>query len=469
MGDDHLERTDRLDRRAKAVTERALRDHAIEERDRVTSQAANLLSAAGGKPTSETRTRIAALLAEGDQWEARAADLLERSQRRSRSALIVREPLVYAPQSSHSWILDHSLARDGNGEAQARLERHTKEIRVEMRAREASAERRSRGDAIPTDAVFERRATPPDAISAFSPPLWLIDQGVLAVRPERVIADLIQGPFPLDRGVSSIRLPRFITGTQTAATRPKAAGDLHDFTDEWTGSPVVPIQGLSDIPLQMIQGLPLRGANLDLRLWADMLNDYDFQLERMILSGTGTLESFTGINNVEGIESVTYNSGSPTAMGAYPFLGQAFGAVSDNRKIRPEAWLMRGGRWAWWTTSEDEQKRPLGVPDAHNPAPTTPDGVPDPIGALLGLPVFTSESISATQGEAANQDNQLALRPLDMLLWESDPVMTVSEEPLSGTMEARLTLRRSAAFIAGRYPSGICTVGGTGFVVPTNE
>jgi len=113
------------------------------------------------------------------------------------------------------------------------------------------------------------------------------------------------------------------------------------------------------------------------------------------------------------------------------------------------------------------------VPDAHNLPPQTPDGVPDPVGGLLGLPVFTSESISTTLGgaspESGTQDQMFALRPRDMYLWESDPVLQAFDQPLSGTMEARLTLRKSAAFIGGRYPSGICTVGGTGFVVPTNE
>jgi hypothetical protein len=466
MGDDDLTQ------RSQGLGERSLRAYALEQRDSAMAEAAELLRGAKGKPDGASRTRINDLFVRADQWASRVSELDERSARRGETARVVREPLTYDCRANpgNSWIRDHVLASKGDGPAGERLERHANEMRVEMRARAAKprAERRSRGDLIPADAVFERRAVAPEAISSFTPPLWLIDHAVLAVRPERVIGDLVPS-FPLDRGVSSINLPRFVQGTQTAATRPKVAGAGRDFTDDVASSPVVPIAGLSDFPLAMIEGQSFTGADLDQRLWADMLNDYDLQLERMILDGKGTLESFLGINNIAGTESITYTSVTPKAINAYPLLGQAFGTVSDNRKIRPECWVIRGGRWAWWATSEDEQGRPLGVDDAHNPPPTTPEGVPDPIGGLLGLPVFTSEAISSTLGAGENQDQMLALRPRDMLLFESEPVLNAFEQPLSGTMEVRLSLRKSAAFIGGRYPSGICSVGGTGFVVPTNE
>lgn len=458
--------------------ETRVRDYARDRRDRATRSAGELLerARAAGRPLGADAAKFEQLLASSDEWDARMAAYDARSRARVESASVVREPLTYDRHSNpqNSWIADHFNApRDGD--ARERLERHAREMTVEMRARATrSTERRHRGDAIEPDATFEYRAPnlTPGQGAEFAPPLWLIDLTATFPRPERVIADLVPS-FLLPAGVSSVNVPVITTGSTAQPSVPNAPVASVDLTAAATSSRVMMIPAFSDASLQLLEQSGMAGAALDVVVWRDLLAAYDAQLEYQLTSGPGSQagasSQLLGIANVPGAGNVTYTSGAPTATAAYPVLGQAFGTVSNARKVRPECWIMRGGRWVFFATGEDSAGRPLGVPDAHNPPPTTPDGDPDPIGTLVGLPVYTTESISSTLGTPGNQDEIIAFRPSDLLLWESAPRLNIDRESLSGSMSARISLNASAAFIAGRLPTGICTVTGTGMTVQTNE
>lgn len=457
-----------------------VRDYAREQRDRHVRAAGELLeqSRAAGKPVETAK--LESFVSQSEQWEARMLAIDARNRTRSETASVVREPLTYDRRSNphNSWIVDHYNAHRDAG-ARERLARHGREMAVELRARAGrSTERRHRGDVIESDATFEYRAPnlTPGQGAAFMPPLWLVDLTATFPRPERVIADLVPS-FLLPDGVSSVNVPVITTGSVAQPQTPNSAVASVDLADSATSSRVMMIPAFCDASLQLVEQSGMGGAALDVVVWRDLLAAYDAQLEYQLTSGPGNTgtggfvadSQLLGVGNIPGAGNVTYTSGSPTATGAYPLLGQAFGTVSNARKVRPECWLMRGGRWVFFVTGEDADGRPLGVPDAHNPPPTTPDGVPDPIGALVGLPVFTSESISATLGPAGNQDEIIALRPSDCLLWESQPRLDVDRATLSGSLGARISMRASAAFLGGRLPTGICTMTGTGMTVQTNE
>lgn len=463
--------------------EARLRDYARERRDQATRSATELLERARvtGRPLGDDARRFGELLASSDEWDARMAAYDARSRARTEMANVVREPLTYDLRANpqNSWIADHRNALRNDQAAKDRLERHAREMTIEMRARSGrSSERRKRGDLTQPRASFEYRAPNLGAGQGaeFMPPLWLVDLTATFPRPQRTIADLAPS-FPLPSGVSSISIPIIATGSVEQPQAPTSSVASADLASSGTTSHVMLIPGYCDVSLQLLEQSGTAGAALDVVVWRDLLAAYDAQLEYQITSGPGTTAVGTfvadaqllGIANVPGAGNVTYTSGSPTAIGAYPFLGQAFGTVSNARKVRPECWIMRGGRWVFFVTGEDAEGRPLGVPDAHNPAPTTPDGVPDPVGALVGLPVFTSEAISSTLGPAGNQDEIIAMRPSDCLLWEGEPRLGLFDETLSGSLGARISMWASAAFIGGRLPTGICTLTGTGMTVQTNE
>jgi HK97 family phage major capsid protein len=449
-------------------------EHARNKRDSFVERAASLLNTA---ETAQRKVRpdeeavIDSALREAEVWAGRYSDHDARAESQRSRMRVVREPLTYRSASEggeFSFFRDAWQVRMGDTAAGARLERHQREADVEMRAMRSKreGEQRERGDSIGVE--YETRATPSRTIGQggnFSPPIYLVSMFAEAPRPDRVLADLVTG-LTLPKGVQSVNIPRIVTGTEEATVADDSAVVDHDFTDVLASSEVVTIPGNADVPLQLLEQSGPGMAHLDQVLFTDLTSAYDSALESQLTNGTGTGKELLGILNVEGRNAISYTSGSPTGVGIFKPLGETFGSISNARKLRAEAWLMRGGRWSWLSTSEDEQKRPL-APPIDVQSPTAPYG---PVGTLLGnTAVHLSESLPSTLGAGGNQDVIIATRPSDMFLWESEPYMSVFSQVLSGTMEARIQLRGYAAFIPHRYPQSIAVLGGTGLVVQTNE
>jgi Phage capsid family len=447
-----------------------LADRARVDRDRVIGDVTAVLDRA----TTEKRELRPAELAAVDALTETAAKHEQRREmfaamadsRNSRIS-VRREPLTYSPEGKHSYFGD--LVRDKlepTPQGTERLARHAAEMRIEV---PKLAERQRRDH---PDAELEYRTNPsrtPGQGGYFSPPLWIIELLATAPRPQRVLAGLAT-TFTLPRNVSSVNLPRLTTGTAVGVAVDGGPGVSQDFVDAGCSSEAVMLAGHSDVSLQLLEQSP-PGASLDFAVGLDLAAAYDAQLETQLTVGTGGAGSgaqLSGLLNlVPSANNIAYTDASPTATELYPSLGLAFAAVSNTRKIRPEVWIMRGGRFAWLSASEDNSLRPLETPMAaqayiRNPA------TPTPIGGLLGLPIFTSEAIPVTlPGVTGTQDTIIGCRPSDLLLWESTPTVEVfTEAPLAGTLGARIRLRGTAAAIFGRYPSGISQISGTGMVVP---
>lgn len=316
---------------------------------------------------------------------------------------------------------------------------------------------------------FEHRANPsrtPGARGNFDPPSWLIEDYAMRRRPERVLADLAR-QYPLPVGVQSVNVPILSTGTNAQAEPDLQADTDQDIIDTATTSPVVTISGQSDASMQLLEQSP-RNAAFDALMFADLANAADADLEQMMTAGTGTGGQFTGIANISGVTTVTYTSGSPTAGAFYTATAQAGAQLADARSLRPDAYVMRFGRWAWLAAQEDDQHRPFVPPtDRFITVGNGPTG-PTPIGSIVGVPVVTSEALPTTLGTAANQDIVYAVRSSDFLLFEGEPNLRVHTEVLSGTLSCRIQLHKYCAAILGRYPSSIAQVTGSGMAYPSS-
>jgi hypothetical protein len=196
----------------------------------------------------------------------------------------------------------------------------------------------------------------------------------------------------------------------------------------------------------------------------------DADLETQLISGTGTGPQLLGVTNVSGVNTVTFTSGSPTGALLYPFLGQAFAQVSNKRYAAPQCWLMRGSRWAWIKTSEGIDGLPFDIASPTYLGST--DDTPDPIGGIVGVPVFLDEALPANLSgnpgsftTGGQEDCVIGLRPSDLVLLEGEPQTMVAREPLSGSMGARIETHTYAAAITNRKPASIAVVGGTGLAV----
>lgn len=354
------------------------------------------------------------------------------------------EPLTYDRHAPHSYFRDLVMAelRD-NGQARARLQRHA----VEM-------ERRVNPNRVQGQGGY------------FTPPAWLIEQFATQRRAQRVLADLVP-TFPLPLGVSSVNLPRFTTGGVEQTVNDTQADPSADDVDAAAQSSIVTISGMGDVALQLLEQSP-PGAHFDWVTFKDLGEAYDAQLEAQLISGTGSSvqpnQQFYGITNVASTVGVSASSGASLLTGMYTFLGQMASRIGNNRSAPPEAWLMTTSRWAWIASSEDNSNRPIVTPDVHPPEDGDGDG-PTAVSTLFGWPVYVDDAIPTTLGAAGNQDEIIACKPSDLVLFEGEPHTMVALEVLSGTLQARIQLRRSAAFIAGRYPQGISVLTGTGMVV----
>ncbi len=289
-------------------------------------------------------------------------------------------------------------------------------------------------------------------------PEWLNQYFATAVRPTRVLANLVAARFPLPGGVTSVSVPIIGTAPVVQPVLPGAPVPAGDITDSAGSSAVATMVGSADVSLQALEQSPA-GAHLDWALFSDMAEAADADLENQLLYGLGSSsQQLVGLTTIVPTgNQVTYTSGSPTGQALFPYLGQVASRIGDARDRPMEAWLMRSARLAWLFTQADQQGRPLETPDPGTPG----------TGSICGKPIFEDDAILATQGAGNNQDTIVGVRPSDLLLFEGEPQTAVMREPGSGSLSARVQMHVNVAAITNRYPSGIGIIEGTGLVVQT--
>lgn len=372
------------------------------------------------------------------------------------------EPLTYRRDAQQSYFRDRFMAEiQGDEAAKSRLERHAKEMDVEIpKLQKRMAE---------TDVEYRINPNRIDGTGGFfSPPIWMNQYFATAPRPKRVLAGMIPN-FDLPAKASEVKLPRLTTGTKTDVDVDGSVVEDTDFIDAASESWVMTVSGDSDVSIQLLEQSP-PGAHLDYAIMKDLSESYDGQLENYLFTGTGKAnQQITGILNLAtgatGVHKVSYTGSHGYEL--FTALGEAAAELGDNRELPPEAWLMRTARWAYLGSSVDEEKLPLAVPghQAIVPVPYTFDADrPAVAPPILGWPTYLSDAIPANLGSGANQDVIVCCRPTDSMLFESDQRTSVFTEVLSGTLQARFQLSRYAAALF-RYPMGFSVVEGSGMVV----
>lgn len=318
----------------------------------------------------------------------------------------------------------------------------------------------------------ETRAGLTTAIGAggtFTPPMYLLDQFVALPRPGRVLADLVQ-KMDLPRGPMTIEIPKITAGTGVASQSTQNTVVLEqDLTDAYVSATVNTIAGQQTVSLQLIEQSAIP---FDEIIFADLQRALDQQVELQVLQGTGTSGQMPGVFGTSGITTVTYTDASPTAVKAWPFIGQAKAAVFNSIFRPADAILMTPDRWAWYETAVDSNGRPLVLP--------TDQGVfaamghvagqmfngKRPAGTMMGLPVFIAPQIPTNLGTGTNQDAILIMSTEDSILWEAAPVARALPQTLGNELAVLIQLYEYAAFMPSRLPGSIAVVEGTGLVYP---
>jgi hypothetical protein len=97
-------------------------------------------------------------------------------------------------------------------------------------------------------------------------------------------------------------------------------------------------------------------------------------------------------------------------------------------------------------------------------------GAQEFVGTIAGgLPVLVDPNMPTNQGTSTNEDRVFVARVEDFALWEEGGGVprVFNFEQTAGPGVIRLAVYGVSAFTAGRYPSGISQMLGTGLVAPS--
>jgi len=336
------------------------------------------------------------------------------------------EPLIYERTSPHSFFADKANAElRGDQSARARLIEHQAQVDVEMRTTTSVAG--SGGD--------------------FDAPIHLQELFRTSTRANRPLADLCK-PIPLPRGFNKVTVPRLMSTTiASTETNIQVDGGTLNETDPTTATMsanVCTIAGTITASQQLIDQAPQPGA--DLIIATELKRDYDARLELQLLSGTGTSGQLRGLSS---LTLPTGNSiaapGTVSLSTIWTAIGQAAAGIGNNRGKAPEAVLMAGRRYFFMAATVDPTQAWTPDSGGYWTNPDVPhDYEGNLYGPLLGIPTYIDGAIPA----GATADAIWVVRPSDMYLWESEPLVQVAvDSSPNGSLGVRINFHAYVAFI----------------------
>ncbi len=221
----------------------------------------------------------------------------------------------------------------------------------------------------------------------------------------------------LPPGVSSVNLPRVLTGTTTAIqTTQNTALSQTDMTTAAVSSSIVTIGGKQVVSQQL---LDQSGIPFDRVILGDLTADYARQLDTQVLTGSGTAGQLRGYLTATSTNNQTWTQATPTAGLFYSQLAKLQGAINANRYASPDTVVMHPRRWAWLASFADSTGRPLVVPSSGgfnsmaNPGANAAQGF---VGTVLGMEVYTDPNVPTNLGAGTNQDVVLVFLRDDLWL-----------------------------------------------------
>lgn len=293
----------------------------------------------------------------------------------------------------------------------------------------------------------------------FAPPLWLVEDFVELARPGRVTADVVQNDV-LPSGISSINLPKVVTGTTTATqtTQNTAVSDTALTTGAVSGS-VNTIAGKQIISMQLLQQ---SGIPFDRVVLSDLSRAYAVSLDAQVISA---------ISGLSGANAIAVTATTATgAASTYSGVANGIQQVQTKRYLPPTAIVMHPRRWMWLVSSVDSQGRPLVVPDGtgFNQLVNRENGsAQGRVGTMLGLPVYVDPSVPTNKGAGTNQDEIYVLVADDLWLYESALSAASFDATYADQMSVLFRVSGYNIFIPNRYPASVSVLGGAGLVPPT--
>lgn len=342
------------------------------------------------------------------------------------------------------FLTDVAAAFRGSWEAQARLQRHMQEERVERGA-----------DVL-------QRATSTSAFTGWVIPQYLVDMNVAAASTGRPFADLCTShdlpPTGMTAYLSKIT-------TSTSVTDQASQGDAASETDADDTQITISVRtasGSQTISRQAVE----RGLGVDDVTIADLLDRYAENLDSKLLTATTS-----GLTNIA--TSVAYTDASPTAAELYPKLLAAHSGAAGIFKNKSSrlAVVMHPRRW-WWMNAALTTSWPLISGQVPVQAAAENNGAVGYglVGRLpFGTPVYLDANIPTNLGTGTNEDEVYVVNPREFHLWEdpSAPMLIRAEQPNAKKLQIDLVVYGYYAFYGDRYAGGHQKIAGTGLTTPS--
>lgn len=396
-------------------------------------------------------------MADDEQAQRDAGDITRRLD--SSPARVTSEARTYTVETARdgvSFFADFYRSQfKGDFNARERLERHAREVVVE-----------------------QERAIGSGNVGGLLVPAYLPEQLVLPTRKGRVYAEQVTN-LALPESGQTLSIPRWTSGTTVTSQDGEntQVSNTNVVADTDLVVNVRTIAGEQDVSRQTLERV---GADVDLIIYADLVEAYHAQLGWQVINGTGLNAQHLGVRNTAGIPSSTAFGAALSAALFYRKIAGAIASVASGERAANEAPLeanlitMHPRRWAWLTSLVDNDGRPL-VNTAWN-GPTNVHGLNlNPgkqsltegegtrvVGQIHGLPVVTDAQIPTNVG-TLNEDIVLVSDTSKSLLWEDGdgaPRELQFDQTNSNLLQIKLQVYGYSAFTAGRRPNATAIVGG---------
>jgi len=361
-------------------------------------------------------------------------------------AVVRSEERTYNQHNQHerSFLTDawNGFHKRTDADASERIERHMREVRLEKRDIQAST------------------------LNGLVPPIYVLDQAAELARAGRPFANIVPS-YDLPPNGMSVIATRVTTGTSANVQTELGTVSETDMVTTDITIPVVTITGQQDISRQAVE----RGALTDQLVFNDLIAAYAERLDAQTLIGSGSSGQHRGLLNVASIGLQTYTTG-----GISTFFSKLSGNMNDvaTNRLRPATVvIMHPRRWHALVAASDTSNRPLVTPAPLSPWNALAVGVTGTqqfVGTIAGgLPVLVDANIPTNQGTSTNEDRVFVARVEDFALWEENGGVprVFNFEQTQGPGIIRLAVYGVSAFTAGRFPSGVSMMQGSGLVAPS--
>lgn len=322
----------------------------------------------------------------------------------------------------------------------------------------------------------------------FIPPLWQMDQWLQQLVAHLVIAGLVR-QMDLPMGTNSINLPKVAGGTAVGYQQANNSGVVtQDWTDTAVTANVKTIAGDSDVAKQLLEQSP--NMLVDEVITQNLALQYNSFLDAQVAAGDGVNASQLNGGHIQGIANgaagtslwsgvngVTYTAATPAG---YQF-AQVLAAMASNvAKTRFSAGAYKtvttASRWGWYSSAPDANDRPLGESGAGGPFNVQAminegfqaEGLVGTVPHVANTPWYVDANLPANGGTGANQDIAISGLFEDAWLFQGALRTNVYPEVLSAGLGIRFQLYNYVAFLL-RYGQSFAIASGTGMVPPTGQ